>query len=883
MIKKIIALSLLALSSLAHTQEQSYARVLVLHGVWKADNWEYNYDDNLRKQLASIENANFDVSFYYLGLDSELDDAAYANLQGDVRSALNRQSVDLIVGVLPAASQFVMDLDGVDDLPKILILPDESLIAEVAHLNNVAVIANAASNAIKTTIDQILLLLPNISSIQVISGSSDNDLTFMNRAKTIANNYPGNVQFNFHVGRDPEVMLEWAAALPSTTVILTMPYESYGEVATPIRTDFRELLEQYSVVPVFGFYDSLLGNGIVGGHLSSTEGYARSTVAMSQILLREIPSSPILAEGTATTIYDWRQVKKWNLNLNRLQSDYEVYFQPPTLWETNRTLVITVTNIILMLAVVIVLLLIWLRRSKLTQARIIVSEQQARISERQYRLLAQNSADVIWTWNTETKTIDYCSPSIKRLTGFIPEQYQIKTLSEVMTPRSVTRFNQVVSKQPPTPEIIEVQHYNQNGDKIYCEIALQPAQQVGEEQNLWVAVTRDIRQRKQAERERAKLEEKVNQAQKFESLGTLAGGIAHDFNNILGIFIGVAEMLELKLNGNAPALSLVQRLRAAVDRAKGLVNQILTFSRRSSDLKNIIDLVPVLEDSLDLIKVGIPKTVKIETKLTAGTIPILANQNQIEQVILNLVTNAYEAMHDEVGEITISLSVITFAEERQCRFGLAPPGSYALLEVKDNGCGVNPSDVDKVFDPFYTNKTLGSGMGLAIVHGIVGGHSGCIDLHSTLGEGSHFSVYFPLEQNQPVKVRATDSEEINSKPLRILLVDDQRELLDVLNLLFMEMGHKCISCDDSVKALDIIEQQHRDIDFIVTDYSMPNVSGLEIVQCCKQICPTIPIIICSGYGESIPKNIQTLHEKCLLLNKPVGIKSINKAMAQLMG
>jgi PAS domain S-box-containing protein len=881
MLKAITIMFLALVACQVQAQEHPHKRVLVLHGVWKSDVWEGNFDEALQAQFDQVESGKIAVSFRYLGLDSELGADAYAHLKTDIEDAVRDHSVDLVIGVLSAATRFLVELESAEDILKILIVPDPDIANQVKGLKNVGVISSSADEAISATIEQILILRPNTKTIEVISGSSENDLAYMQKTRALAQQFLEQVNFNFYSGRNPKDVFDWAAGLDSSSAILRLPYESFGEIATPVKIDVYRELEQRSTVPVFGFYDSQIGTGIVGGHLTSTAGYVNAAAQMTRTMLKGMPPNSDGPYSSATTQYDWRQVQKWDLPLNRLQQPYEILFKPPTLWDTNRTLVITVANTIFLLVALSIFLGLLLRRSRHAQIRIAASERQARLSEHQYRLLAFNSVDVIWSLNARTKTIDYCSPSIKALTGFIPEQYTQKKLTEIMTPESVSAFETVISRDVPKADLIEIQHYTNAGETIWCEVALQPTQEKSED-DLWVAVSRDISQRIIADRERVELEEKIRQTQKFESLGTLAGGIAHDFNNILGIFVGVAEMLETKLTDNKPALDLVKRLKSAIDRAKSLVNQILTFSRQSKGKKAAIDLVEVLKESLSLITVGIPKRVKITSSIDAQKINILANATQIEQIILNLVTNAYESIASDNGEIAITLSEQTFEHEQQFRYGTAHRGRYGCLEVQDNGVGMTSVDLDRAFDPFYTQKALGSGMGLAIVLGIAMEHEACIDVESMPGSGTKFTLYFPVSDQEKIAAQARLPAIDSARSLRILAIEDQRELLDVLKQMLQEMGHECIACATPEDSLQLIKDQHQTLDLIITDYSMPEITGMDIIRYCDENHLVIPVILCSGYGARIPKEFLANPDRCLFINKPIDMRSLQGAISQLI-
>lgn len=569
--------------------------------------------------------------------------------------------------------------------------------------------------------------------------------------------------------------------------------------------------------------------------------------------------------------------------LERLETPYELINAPVTLWQQYPILIISVANLILLLLGMLLFQSVSLRRTKLAHAKVAASEKQVRESEARYRLLASNTKDVISTWNTATRSISYCSPSIQALTGFTPAEYMATPLAESMTAESFSQARQLMGSGSIESQVLEIEMYTKDGGTVWCEIVAQPLPCASGEPTEWVGVTRDISQRKASDAERQRLEHQVQQSQKIESIGTLAGGIAHDFNNILGVITGITDLLKVEFADHSRASPLLKNLMTACEKAKSLVGRILTFSRQSSGEKIVTNLPHLVEESLEILQAGIPKTLIIKKEIASNSLPVMADPTHIEQVIINLITNAAEAHGDQAGSISITVNSTHLDVEREYLYGRLAPGDYAMLRVTDNGVGMDAEHLAKIFEPFYTSKELGNGMGMAIVHGIVMDHHGAIDIQSQLGEGTTVSIYLPLtdEQYSP-SVEPPEVTQTSQESRRIMVIDDQEDLLDTLSLMLTHLGHECLQFSNPRQALKVIQQQSHTIDLIITDYSMPELTGLELIEYCSKNHPTLPVILSTGYSDRIAERVAGEQNDFTVLNKPYNFAQLREVLRQAL-
>jgi PAS domain S-box-containing protein len=364
----------------------------------------------------------------------------------------------------------------------------------------------------------------------------------------------------------------------------------------------------------------------------------------------------------------------------------------------------------------------------------------------------------------------------------------------------------------------------------------------------------DISERQIAAAEKQRLEQLLRQAQKMESIGTLAGGIAHDFNNILTSIIGYGDFVYDKLPDGSEDQRMMQHVIQGAKRASQLVKQILTFSRKGELEQHPMLIQYIIKEVVKLLRASIPSSISIKQDIDTKCGPVLADPSQIHQIVMNLCTNAFHAMRDINGEIRISLSPAELDESEAHRLKLLP-GHYIKLEVSDTGPGIDPAIVDRIFDPYFTTKgpAEGTGLGLAVVHGIIKSYGGHIEVESQLGQGALFRIYLPRcgdsdwgDATEPVVV---DRNLAGTE--RILAVDDEEVIASLIGKMLEEFGYTVTSRTSSVEALAAFKARPQDYDLVVTDMTMPNMCGLELAQKIMAIRPEIPIILCTGFSEIV--------------------------------
>ena len=369
--------------------------------------------------------------------------------------------------------------------------------------------------------------------------------------------------------------------------------------------------------------------------------------------------------------------------------------------------------------------------------------------------------------------------------------------------------------------------------------------------------------------EQKNMEAHLRQARKMESIGILAGGIAHDFNNILSIIFSGTELAMVNIPEPEQAMEYLVAVRNAGLRARNLIKQLLTFSRKSEIRQTPVDLSPVVRDSLKLLRSTIPSNIEIITNVDGRCFPVRADSTQIHQILMNIITNASQAI-EGIGFIRIDLGNIEIHHKQTALIRDLEPGKYVRLTVEDNGSGIDPKVFDKIFDPYFTTKELGkgTGMGLAVVHGIVEFHLGAIVLDSTVGKGTTISLYFPATEEPLEEVLFQ-----NSLPAlgheRILIIDDEEQIARLNGKILEMSGYQVTSATDPVKALGLIKSDPGQFDLVITDMTMPRMTGDILTREILKLNPKMRVILYTGYSEKIDEDLtKSLGIKAFLL-KPV--------------
>lgn len=391
------------------------------------------------------------------------------------------------------------------------------------------------------------------------------------------------------------------------------------------------------------------------------------------------------------------------------------------------------------------------------------------------------------------------------------------------------------------------------------------------------------RYQKFLEEEVQKKTAELHQAQKLEAIGTLAGGIAHDFNNILAAIMGFTELALLKIEKNSELADDLRQVLKASNRAKDLVLQILTFSRKTDIDRHPIQAALIIKEALKLLQATLPATVQLNSHIIAKETVIIADPTEVHQVITNLCTNAFHALPNEQGSITVSLDEYHITEDGLKDHPTVAAGNYLQLIVSDTGCGMDPVTLQKIFDPFYTTKEKeqGTGLGLSVVHGIVTDCNGSIRVESMPGQGTTVTILFPVTEGS----RSQEVEAVIPLPggaENILLVDDEEDLRKIGKQMLEYLGYSVVCRASGMEALEKFRENSTAFDLVITDQSMPGMPGTEFAEKLLSISPGLPILLCTGYSSMVDEEKALASGIRGFLMKPLAINTMARTIRSIL-
>ncbi len=509
----------------------------------------------------------------------------------------------------------------------------------------------------------------------------------------------------------------------------------------------------------------------------------------------------------------------------------------------------------------------------------VTDKHQAQQGHLRLMRAVEQAAEGIATINTHGVT-DYVNPSFVEITGAAGQDMVGCSIFDYIGqdgPGQAANLQlSSLAKAARGAYQTKFQRTDSDGREKSLEMTISPVRQDGQRLSGFVVVLRDVTDLR-------RLENKLRQSQKMEAIGTLAGGIAHDFNNILGSIIGYTELAAWDMPPDSGPKRYMEQVLMAGERAKELVGQILSFSRQGEKERRPIKLTPIIKETVKLLRASLPAIIDIESSLDKESGSVLSDPVQIQQVLMNLATNAAQAIGEQTGHISISLTEQLVDRQGGALHPELKPGMYTLLVVSDTGCGIPKQNIDKIFDPYFSTKKPGegTGLGLAMVHGIVNSHGGVVSVYSKPGDGTTFKIFLPRITTEAAEPSAYDYTNYHGSE-RVLLVDDEQALIKANGEMLGKMGYRVSICAKPVEALDLFKADPMAFDLVITDYAMPVMSGTDLARSMLEIRPDLPLILCTGFSETISRQVAGTMGFGDFIMKPVLAGQLAKSIRKVM-
>ncbi len=510
-----------------------------------------------------------------------------------------------------------------------------------------------------------------------------------------------------------------------------------------------------------------------------------------------------------------------------------------------------------------------------------IAEEKLKQNELRYRSLFDNNKMVMLLINPKNGDIIDANFSAVRYYGWSYEELTNKNISEINCLSKTEITDEIKAATNENRNNFHLKHRRADNSVKDVEVYSWPITLFNK--NLLYSIVYDITDRIKTEKEKNKLQERLIQSQKMEAIGNLAGGIAHDFNNILFPIIGMSELLLEDLSPASNEYENAQEILNAGKRGSALVKQILSFSRQAEQRKRPVRIQLVLNEVLKLIRATIPSSIELHQNIQQDCGMVLADATQLHQVVMNIITNAYHAVEDIGGEITVKLKEV-YLDSDSPPGNLIPSGRYALLSILDNGHGMTSELMSKIFEPYFTTKEQGkgTGLGLAVVHGIINEYKGDIKVYSEAGIGTTFNIYLPLIEKQTAHKITDVPERHETGDEHILLVDDDVSIAKLEKQILERLGYKVTMRLSSIDALEAFKAKPDTFDLVISDMTMPNLTGDQLAKELRMIKPDIPVIICTGFSERMNKENAAAAGIDGFLMKPIVISELAKMVRKVL-
>ncbi|HEY5000287.1 MAG TPA: response regulator [Candidatus Cryosericum sp.] len=682
------------------------------------------------------------------------------------------------------------------------------------------------------TLRLALRLHAHANNVYVITDFTEAGLAVRQTIQSVVPEFKDRATFTFSPDVTVAEVMDAVAKLPSGTIILAAPFiHDRGGVFIDM-PEFTAELARHTSLPIYGMYEHCLGQGIVGGVLTSAQLEGTQAGELATRILAGEPSSsiPVITQRSTLVAFDWNRLETFGIPLSSLPVGATVINRPVTILDTNRRLVILTTVVMLLLVLGIVFLAINDVRRERAEARAL---RLATAIEQAAEAIAITDPNGVVT---------YINPAFEHATGFPAAEsrgHNIRGLlgDEVALPLERRAEEHLTTYDSWKKKITSVR---KDGSLVELDLTVSPVRGPGDEVANYTYVGRDITQE-------AALEEQLRQSQKLEGIGLLAGGVAHDFNNILTGILGYANMLEPDAAPGSTMQEGLHVIQQAAERAAELTKQLLSFARRGKRQNITVDLNSTILEIVSLLTRTINKNITVTEHFDTDQATVLGDPGQLQQIVLNLAINGRDAM-PQGGSLTFRTWRQRLNAEQLLAHPGAQPGVFVALSVSDTGVGIEKKNLRRIFEPFFTTKDVdkGTGMGLAMVYGIVKAHQGFIDVESNIGKGSTFTVYIPVTDVVPATAHTADLPHKGHG--RILIVDDEEVVRKLAREMLRRAGYDVVTTAGMTEAVTWYRAHPHEADLVIIDMVMPGKDGQECFKALKAIDPGVRAILSTGYG-----------------------------------
>ena len=693
---------------------------------------------------------------------------------------------------------------------------------------------------LKGNVELAKKLHPGLKHIALISDVTPTGRINLKLMKKVMPDYEDSIEFIELTALTIPALKKALNSLPPETVVFNLAYYRTPDGNSLSLEESSGLIVENCSVPVYSSWDYMINYGTLGGIAASgkVQGEKAAEIAVRILKGEAVKNIPVLSDNINIPIFDYNQLKRFKIRTSSLPEGSIIINRPKNFYNQHPILLLLIILFLFIQSIIILFLFINIIRRK-------EAEREVKKSEHRYRMLVENAPLGIISVNKDGTIIDV-NPKLLKILGSpsLEKTRNINILNFSPLVESGITDDFLLCLKKGNTIISERLYKSLWGKEIHLRYHLRPTKNNNNQITGVQGIIEEMTEQKKMERE-------LRQAQKMEAIGRLAGGIAHDFNNILSSIIGYTDLIfESNILDPDTNHHLLQIIKAS-QRAKEVVRQILTFGRKTKFTRKPVVLSSIVKEVLKLMNGSIEPEIKITVAVKEENMIVLADPTQMHRLIMNLCTNACQAMKEKGGALEISLEGI-YINQKDRAFLDLKAGHYIKLMIKDTGCGIEKENIEHIFEPYFTTKEHGegSGWGLAVVHGIITSHKGKITVESEEGKGTLFHIYLPRIEYREERKTGVIKHPSNGKK-RILWVDDEEDLIYIAKVRLEKIGYKVTAKENSLEALKLFQKEYNKFDLVITDQMMPGLKGNELAEKILALRPDIPVILCTGFSNKV--------------------------------
>ena len=882
-ISKLMQRALLVLAALPPSaglaqQSASPKRVLTLHWYDRGYTDDIKLDQELHAALES--SASGPVQYYseYLDTNQFPGENQALILRDYLRRKYAGVAIDVLIAITNPPLDFLLKYRG-ELFPHTPIVFSIAAAARAHRMPEAGITGIVTANTFRETVDLALKLHPGTKQLFVISGTLSHDKSRESAARTELNGFKDKVVITYLTDLSVEELIRKLKDPPKNAIALYVWQQVLNREGNVLEShDVFSLIAREAVVPLYGVSPTNIGVGMIGGYVWTLEA---DVTKLAQIIQRvangERPEDIPIENAPETPMFDWRQLQRWGISEDRLPPGSVIRFRELTVWQQYRWRIVGTIAVVVLQTLLICALLIQRKLARRRATALVEAQRVLQESEERFRRVFEEGPLGLALVGKDYRFLKV-NGSLCEMVGYPEAELVRKTFTDITHPDDVEAdidlAEQLFKCQIPFYRI-QKRYLKKTGEIIWINLSASVIRDHHGEPLYGLAMVENITEVKRTQ-------EHAFARQKLESVGTLANGIAHDFNNLLGGVLAQAELglADLAL-GSSPEAEL-KAVRDAAVRGSEIVRELMVYAGKETAVVGLVDVSQIVEEMLEFLKVSVSKHAVMEANLGKDLPPVRANAAQLRQVVMNLVTNASDAIGDLDGAIRVSTSQLKVGRDSGALSDRLADGDYLQLEVTDTGRGMPLETQAKVFDPFFTTKPAGHGLGLAVVQGIVRGLGGSIDVMSAPGNGTTFQILLPFAETADTAthdaVSAIEEPTRPSQPRTVLLVEDEFALRQAVGKMLRLRGLKVFEAGDGFSAISILRANAGKIELILLDLTIPGASSREVVAEAAQIRPDIRVILTSAYSQEMTKGTVSAPQVRSFIRKPFQLGDLLKTL-----